>query len=189
MKIANMVESGAYYLNMTEMLNAGKRGKKCRYISIGFTTCPSLKTGNEDQFRTELMAKCGLAINEYGRKSSTASFDEIAMMIKANAPKVGKYGLEIFEQEIRGIDAPVQPLTAGGRGWRASATEEGVTVEDLLDTNNYPMSITAHDQSKPESYRIAKKVWTWVERASSYSDAVRILRDSGIKIHSYCAMD
>lgn len=178
--------TGAGNARVTEMVNAGKRGKSCRVFGFqgwmphgGDETHERIRQLNRDI----LFYLNGLM----GRES----FDDVRAAVAGKISEAGlpEHAGRIYDEEIRGIDAPKRELRAGVEGkWSAGADETGVGVYDVEDQYNLPASIT-HDQTKAAAYAAAAKVWGRVEQAKTYSEACAILRDAGCRLHSYCRID
>ena len=120
-------------------------------------------------------------------------FDEVrAKLIEIGIPVIEPCAerrlVQMYDEEIKGIDAPRPKLSAGIDGvWGAGADEKGISMEDYRDVNMW-REIT-HNQTGPKAYDIAKKVWPEVEKAKTVYEAARILRDAGARLHGYCGMD
>lgn len=167
------VWSGSMSARITEMQNAGKRGKTCRTLRLAGHYKP------DDEVRwffQETLAKL----------SGEESLDDVALMCRAL--KAGCPTFEFYEETIRGIDAPREVLTANVEGkFFASADEDGVSLGDLTDRFNEPRAYSRGSGSR--AYGIAKKVWADVQAQATFYDAIRVLSGAGLDIHSYCGMD
>ena len=123
------------------------------------------------------------------------SFDAVrdylyAMLNAAHVDGVHDTEIGVYDEEIKGIHAPVRVLTAGLDGvWAASADEDGVHIDDLSDKINWPRETTSHRQSAPEAYRIARVVWPKLAGAKTMHEVSEILGTAGCRLHYYCAMD
>jgi hypothetical protein len=181
--------TGGPSFRITDMTNAGKRGKTCRTFSWqgcrynGAVTMETQKYADADSasLQTEVLID--------GFKPEM-DFDEAVKAIQAT---MEKYPAEAFISthtgEIKGIEAPRQKLTAGIEGvWSGSADENGISLADLTDRNNEPREIT-HDQSHAKAYDLARRVWLRVMQARTMHEAAEILQGAGCKLHYYCAMD
>jgi hypothetical protein len=157
------------WCRVIDMTNAGKRGKKCRELSAS-DPCQ----GSRDVF---------------ARIEKAQSFDEaLSIVLEAKASQLSST-FHVLQGEIRGVDAPKERLTAGNAGtWSASVDEDGVSVADHTDPFNEPRAITS-GQSKAAAYSKAAKVWDRVQAARTFHEACSILRNAGVRLHSYCGMD
>lgn len=90
---------------------------------------------------------------------------------------------------VRGVDAPKPRLVAGNGAWSAMADAGGVCVSDHTDHHNEPRAITGDRQTKAAAYSKASKCWALLETATTYGQALTILREGGVRLHSYCAVD
>jgi len=179
--------SGSNCARITDMTNAGKRGKTCRVARwSGFRW-----TGDQTQ-TTYVEADHNSLQSEVVIKALTPemSFDEALSDIRAAMDRFPAPWVMLSEpDEIRGIDAPKEKLVAGKDGvWCGTLDTDGVHLRDLTDTNNEPTMITIR-QTKGAAYALARKVWFRVMQASSMHEAGEILQAAGCRLHSYCAMD
>jgi hypothetical protein len=187
MKTHVKVWTGGPSLQLIDMTNAGKRGKKCRTIRASgwYTSKPDLKTTANWS---------GHMVHWAEHVDTSKSFDELAeelvgIACAAYADGVDPHYLRVHEvEEIRGIDAPKVKLVASGPGWSAQADENGIVINDDADQHNLPCEIT-HQQTNAAAYAIAAKVWDKVKQAKSFSEAGQILSGAGAKLHYYCRMD
>lgn len=181
--------TGGPSFRITDMTNAGKRGKTCRTFSWqgfrynGTVTMETQKYADADNasLQTEVL------IDKF---TVEMEFDEAVKAIQASMEKYPAEGfVTMHPGEIKGIEAPREKLTAGVEGvWSGSADEDGISLADLTDRNNEPREIT-HDQSKAKAYDLARRVWLRVLHAKTMREAAEILGGAGCKLHYYCAMD
>jgi hypothetical protein len=170
--------SGSQTVLVTEMTNAGKRGKTCRTIHAGFRG----RVGDDAAGYGEWLH----AINDVlpHLDAAETSFDDAATYLRAMS---GVAQIELREETIRGVDAPLPALVVKGTTWDASADETGVHVADYLDRNNEPRSLSRGSHAR--SYKLAAKVFPTLTPEMRYHDVVQALEAAGIDLHSYCAMD
>lgn len=164
---------GSETVQVTDMTNARKRGKKCRVVVVH---------GGEEA--VNMVKKFDLATPyEIIRDAIT----ELASDRKSRGMR-----MDTYDEEIRGIDAPLPPcdtLTAGIEGvWSASAGNHGISIHNIADRWNEWTEIT-HGQTKARAYGIAKKVWHLVLKAETCHEAADILSQAGAKLHGFCAID
>ena len=183
--------SGSCTARITDMANAGKRGKTCRVLRFSGCPWPS-GTGNDLQQRgRQATADILQAIEGF---TPDRDFDMVAALLQAAIQKARNDGIPeshvaAYPEELKGIHAPVPRLTASGEGWSASADESGISVNDDADAYNMPCMITPSGQTNNQSYKLAAKVWEQVKAATSFHDVGDILRAAGCKLHYYCRMD
>jgi hypothetical protein len=170
--------SGSQTVLVTEMTNAGKRGKTCRTIHAGFRG----RVGDDAAGYGEWLH----AINDVlpHLDAAETTFDDAATYLRALA---GIADLELREETIRGVDAPLPALSAKGATWGASADDSGVHVADLADRANEPRSLSRGSAAR--AYKIAAKVFPTLRPEMSYHEVVAALETAGVDLHSYCAMD
>lgn len=182
--------SGSRTARITEMTNAGKRGKTCRVLrfsGVPFDDCYA--TTKEQRDAVQITRDIGYEIEHL---SDTADFDTVrALLLRKlvtfTAPDLPSM-VQIYDEEIKGIDAPRETLTAGVPGkWSAGADEHGISLAQLDDVNQW-REITSR-QTHFAAYEIARKVWDRVLQAATLRDAAEILRGAGAKLHGYCGMD
>lgn len=179
---------------ITDMTNAGKRGKKCR--TFHFAGWRPSVSGSDKASAAYKAFECASEVQRFLADPSAheLTYDAIkgklyeicGRHIFAGMPE--NYG-RLYEEEIRGIDAPVVVLDAGVDGvWGGKADEKGISLSDYSDPYNLPASIT-HNQTGPAAYAAAKKVWAKVQKAKTMNEAASILREAGARLHYYCRMD
>ena len=180
--------SGSHTARITDMTNAGKRGKRCRVLCFIGHVSPV----KPDHPETAYTLRIYRAIAELDRAMSFDAAAEllVGLICEAYAAGCSEYGVRIFEEDIRGVDAPREVLEAGIAGkWHARADEDGIGLYDDEDRNNEPAMITAHEQGANKAYDIARKCWHLVKAAPSFHAAGEILRQHGARLHYYCRMD
>ena len=191
MTIHVQIWTGACNARITDMTNAGKRGKTCRTMRFSGTSttycCHNPAWSTAAEMTNDILGRLtGLP--------EDADFDAAAELLRnaveaARAEGVNDDFISLHEDEpIRGVDAPVEKLEASGDGWRATADENGVTIDDTRDQFNEPCMITTR-QKNSQAYRIARKVWDRVMKAASFHEVGDILRDAGCRLHYYCRVD
>lgn len=168
--------SGSLSAVVTEMANAGRRGKVCRTLRLSGSVYEQ-DPGYGEVFHFF----CGLA-----ELSGEESLDDVLLLARALQAEVPEF--KFYEETIRGIDAPRVRLVAGVEGaWIGSADEDGVGLADLRDRANEPR---ARSRGTPaRAYTLAAKVWARVQAARTYPEALDVLRDAGLDLSTYCAVD
>lgn len=186
---------------ITDMENAGKRGKRCRVLRFSgwrphvgcndstseaarsFTLCWEMQRFAQS-VRDELANGDGVP--------GGATFDDVHAAARSlvDAARLPEHCARLYVDVIRGIDAPRPILTAGVEGkWSARADIGGVSVNDDADRFNEPCVITRSEQTKASAYAIAAKVWDRVKAAATFGEAWAILTNAGWKGHYYCRVD
>lgn len=175
---------------VTDMTNAGKRGKTCEQIDFrgfiyGAPNCDIMHEVNQitrDTLRwlRELHPETPFAVVS----------EELTKRAKAaHAIHIAEWNLNVYPRTIRGVDAPRTKLIAGNDKFNAYADQDGIHLYDLTDKMNLPASITPSNQAASKAYVIAAKVWDKVKSATNFHEAQNVLRDAGAKLHFYCQMD
>lgn len=164
---------------ITDMTNAGKRGKMCRRVRFAGECYAE---GTDRSLTLEIVER----LRELSESKIVKSFEEALSWLKF---KIKGSGLKIYEEEIKGIRAPREELSFTLEGvWSISIDESGVSLADLADRNNEPRMITTR-QSANTAYNKARKVWEEVKKAKTMSQAGNVLSEAGCQLHYYCAMD
>ncbi len=173
---------------ITDMTNAGKRGKRCDSLRFrGFD--PAYEVPPERQpavaLTWDILAKI---------KKLTPADDFAAVVTditaQIEAAKVDPELVRVAPDSCRGVDSPRVRLLAGLEGqWHGYADENGISLSDETDKANEPAMITRHDQKNSRAYELAAKVWENVKAAQTFSEAGNILSAAGCSLHYYCRMD
>lgn len=180
---------------ITDMANAGKRGKTCRVLRFAGAPWAS-NVGDETQRKAsyhtcQIMAAIeGLLPADPAVSFGTAAGIVSAMVSTAQADGVPEHYVACYAEEIRGVDAPVEALHHVVDGvYGATADGNGITLAAHNDPYNEWREITPHNQSDKQAYRLASKVWDKVTQCQTLHEAADVLRAAGCKLHGYCAMD
>lgn len=170
--------SGSQTACVTDMTNAGKRGKTCRTVHVSFA---GFGQKDEDGYGEWLHA-----VNTVIPSLDTAetSFDDVMTYLRALAA-VAK--VELRERTIRGVDAPKPVLMASGPKFAASANEEGISIACLVDHNNLPKGYSRGSAAR--AYAIAAKVFPTLTPDMGMHAVASALSAAGADMHTYCAMD
>lgn len=185
---------GSGTATVTDMANAGKRGKTCRVLRFNGWGAGAARPGTpEDRCGGFCQGVChwldGISLHTDFEALRAELLARLAAYTAGDPEAARVYGIVVRDEQIRGVDAPAVPLTAGVPGaWSAGADETGVTIRDLDDVNEW-MEITPSRQSGSEAYRRAAKVWARVRTAKTRLEASAILRAAGCKLHGYCGRD
>lgn len=177
---------------ITDMTNAGKRGKACHTLTIHGEGSRWVDPKHEEQRAAmEFTSQIFAIAKSFG---AGADFSDVVTKIKQVAERareagVGENWLHYDDGSIRGVDAPKPKLTVDAPFFSACADEAGIVLDDKKDANNQPCMITSSAQTKGAAYAIAAKVWGQVCQATTFSEAGRILSEAGARLHYYCRMD
>jgi hypothetical protein len=182
--------TGSGVATVFDMTNAGKRGKMCRVIRFSgwgnsaMSDTPEGKASDFSRGVCHWLNALPLSVPfDVIRAEMGAKFEEFRRT--AGNP----FGIEIHDEEARGVDAPKPPLTAGVPGkWSAPADEDGVSIHALDDVNEWT-EITSSSQHKNVAYQKAAKVWDRVRKAKDRHEAHAILTAAGCKLHGFCGRD
>lgn len=184
------VWSGSRTARITDMTNAGKRGKTCRVVSFdcydgdGAHVIDRL-CATPEQVKAREGKQAWVLESGPVHEVREGSFDELIASLR---PLV-KNPSNVHEYEIKGIRAPRPILTHGVEGvFSACANESGVSLSDLNDPNEW-REATDHRQSEARAYELAAKVWDRVKQAKTMREASAILRDAGCRLHGWCGRD
>ena len=185
--------TGACNARITDMTNAGKRGKKCSVLRFKGALWGHGVGTPDQQHAKEVSTQIFYAIEDLRDESPSCDFATAAgiietMIADARLQGIPESYIAVYREEIRGVDAPVEKLTAHGDGWNALADENGITVNDTRDLYNEPCMITSR-QKKSQAYRLARKVWDRVAKAISFHEVGDILREAGCNLHYFCRVD
>ena len=188
MPIHVQIWTGARNARVTDMTNAGKRGKTCRLLRFSGCEYRHSDIGKlASDWTGDILARMeGLAPD--------CSWDDAATMLRnavaaCRAEDVPENYVTYYDDETcKGIDAPKPELTAGNDKWSGRLDSDGVFLRDLTDMNNEPCECT-FKQTGNSAYHRAAKVWDKVKEAKTMHEASMILRTAGCKLHFWCAVD
>lgn len=178
---------GSQSARITEMKNAGMRGKTCRVLRIQGDPA-RWATTQSDKFREAAFVSTQI-FSYIDKLTGDERFDGVVLDIEALDTCKQKDCVSVAIETVKGIDAAKEPLTAGVDGkWSASADADGVSLCQIDDVNQWA-EITSSRQTCHQAYTCAAKVWDAVKTAKTLSEASGILRAAGCKLHGYCGMD
>jgi len=177
-------QRGMSTLRITDLTNAGKRGKKVEEIALyNLDYADDFDGWNRDVSFGNLKKERTYA----GARSWAESLYEF--LKEDNGIPVG-----MEKHTKRGIDVTpggFKPIKIRTKYIRVDAGYDRFSVEDLVDQNNLPTCIPRFDGGK----RDIKVFYRWVKdneariRNMTYSEVLSEMRKNGIQYHSYCAMD
>lgn len=163
----------AHAIRITEIRNAGKRGKKCRDLALydlDFQRVPDA----EQEFLARAATKLARDL-----------VDTETMEGWARAT-----GRKLQVMEYRGVDVEEsnEAIEIMTDRLKISANKREFSIEDLTDTYN---RTTAMDTTRSG----ARKVHAWIRRnqavlpVMSFREVMEAIRGLGVRPHQYCAMD
>jgi hypothetical protein len=159
-------------LRVTDIRNAGQRGKRCQRLSVW----DDMIANHEhlaDMLSGVLVAAamCDAGISEMAQACADAALTGYAVT------------------ELRGVDVEPAELSVTGKHVRVTATDLEVCIRDLDDAANEPTAITNKRSD-------AKKLNSWIGRnlvrvdGLRFSELVNVVRsECGITLHQWCAID
>lgn len=183
---------GSGCARVTDMANAGKRGKTCRTIRVSGVSWDHW-VGKGDPVKEAAIQYTREMMYFVENLPDSSEFDAVRSNLLrivdlARVAGVAEGLVAIYDEEIKGISAPRPVLSAGVEGvWSASADEGGIRMHALNDVNEW--SEITHGQTNARAYEIARKVWVQVSEAKTLHEASTVLRNAGAKLHGYCGMD
>jgi len=195
--------TGSRSARITDMTNAGKRGKVCRILRVSGTpwqpgNYANLTTDQQNalDWSDRVFSACYVISRGCDSDGQILhlEFDQVtapirALVTEARASGIPEWACAAYDETCKGIHAPRPILTAGVSGkWGASANETGISLRQYDDVNEWSQ-ITPHDQTGPRAYELAAKVWDRVKACDKMSQAADILQAAGCRLHGYCAMD
>lgn len=189
MPIHVQIWSGARNARVTDMTNAGKRGKTCRVLR--FAGCDLIASMPESHPAAELTDEVLGRLEGLDPATDFAAVAELLLNANQHARDCGisEHWFRACEDDpIRAIDAPKPELTAGNEKWNGRLDNDGVHLRDLTDRYNEPCECT-HGQTGAQAYKLAAKVWDRVKLAETMHEADEILRAAGCRLHYWCAVD
>ncbi len=177
---------------ITDMTNAGKRGKVCRTFHWQGYRWNGARDAENKRYHDNASASLQTEVMIDRELTAEMDYNSAVLAIRASMAKwpAEERFVSVREDTIKGIDAPREKLTAGVDGvWSGGAGENGIHLADLTDQNNDPRIITPSSQSSARAYDLARKVWFRVMQAKTMHEASEILGGAGCKLRYYCAMD
>lgn len=169
---------------VTEMDGAYKPGARLRVLRL-----PGCY-GQDGRLRNIAL---NLRLFAESMDAAAASFDVAERALRARFAELGagvpdiEHLEPVRDQDIRGVDAPREPLVFNCPRWGIKADEGGISMHDD-DRNNEGRMITTR-QTPAKAYQIAQRAWPRVIQAATMSAASDILEAEGAHLHYYCGMD
>lgn len=188
---------GAGNARVTDMTNAGKRGKTCQALRVMGHFGSYAQAEQANNYTHELfhvLSQLPNFVDMFTPFTTDADFGVVRealqrVVVAARNAGVPEFAVDTHDETIKGIHAPVPVLSAGVAGkWAASADISGVRLRQLDDINEW-CEITHHDQKGTRAYELAARVWLRVNACATLRDAAAVLREAGCKLHGYCGMD
>lgn len=165
-------------IRITELANAGKRGKKVREITLY----------DLDYAKDLPLESMVLELVMHARRG--ASFDR---MLQA-AKEMEELGAKLDVRELRGVDVipgGFEELSIQGSGVLVEVGYNDFRVVNKADTFNESTCIPAIKGGKkgvPVFYRWVKDNQSKI-RSMTFPEVLNAMKDLGVKYHQYCAMD
>lgn len=182
---------GSGSARITDMTNAGKKGKTCRVLRfngfLGLRHNAELNQAYDITLGVLELLKPGRPIR--GQNFDTACALVNAEIDQARAAGVSEHLVATYLEEVRGVDAPLPLLVAGNDKWSGKADETGVFLRDLTDLNNEPAMTNRHGQKNSQAYKLAAKVWGQMAGCKTMHEASEVLSAAGVKLHYWCMVD
>ena len=168
---------------VTDLTNAGKRGKKCDIISIyELYNIPS----DHSEIDVELFIK-----NLSKAKNFTQAERMIRRFVDFVNPQISS-SIKIEERQEKGVDVTptgFKKLKLKGKYVDIESGNKHFSIRDKVDKMNLP---TAMDKGGKRNtamfYRFVRDNENWLKKAQ-FEDILRRLNKDGIKYHYYLAMD
>jgi hypothetical protein len=182
------VWKGSRTARVTDVANAGKRGKTCTQFVV-MATCPD---GKSDEAHAKYNF-CTGALHEIEELPRQMSLSELGIFMGKLVERAREAGLSerqfsVEMGQIKGIHAPRKPLSYVRDGeWFVEADENGIRMGQLNDPNEW-RDITIR-QSAARAYEIAEQVFPLVANQQSYSQMRDLFTRAGARLHGYCGMD
>ena len=166
-------------IEVTELLGAGKRGKKVRQFTV---------------YDIDMVRDSGVrhALERWFETLRTGTFEDVRggaealVLVADGCPK-------FHERLLRGVDVapPGRPkLVVPGPGFYLEVEWDTFLLRDTSDPYNDPTCIPAHGQKKGPPLLYA---WVEKERAAlagmTFSSVWEKMRSLGVGVHYYCAVD
>lgn len=165
-------------VEITHLVNAGKKGKKCSrwYIAAGYAQA-GYQGPNIDEIgnTAEAVAK------------TNAQLGKMQETIKAMAAK----GARVSEGFPKGVEVKpgnFQKLWVRGIHITIQADYDGFTIEDIDDESNEPTCIAKGKRAVGQFYRWVKDNQK-AAQVMTFTEVMQAMDREGIEYHSYCAMD
>lgn len=166
-------------IQVTDVVNAGKRGKKCREFSIG------TRKHYQDSFSDfyDLVEKI----------TDKTTYNEALADAKFLASKDDSY--TVYESEKRGVDViptSLKPFEYSNEKFYIRSDIQSFTIRDLTDRHNEPTCISTDNRT---GVRGVKKLYDYLTKNSEkikdmdFNQVTSLVSDLGIGYHHYCAVD
>lgn len=165
-------------LKVTDVVNAGKRGKKCREFSISGKSYDSTFNAFNDIMSTVY---------------DKSTYDDVLAIAKTVAD--GDSNLNVYESELRGVDViptSLKPFEFTNDKVYIRSDIKSFTVRDILDRHNEETCISTDERT---GVRGVKKFYDYLTKNpesvkdADFREIVDIFGKLGIGYHRYCAMD
>lgn len=175
-------------LRVTDITNAGKRGKTCPEFALYNLDFPLPEPG------ASAVDDALAAIAKAGTYAKAVAIAREAVA----AAKAVFSNVNIEENALRGVDvdppagAMGAPIKLDLPNFSLEATATGFAVHDKGDTNNYPVLMTPSGGKRKTAIK-AFHAWATANKAAlpkmKFDDVHRALRTAGIDYHYFLSMD
>ncbi len=162
---------------ITDIENAGKKGKECRHVTIENYLCDEKTNDDLTHFTNNLNKVCTYAVVEC-----------CAMLLEAENNKIKLHYRS--EKSIDVIPFNHRPIEFTNDRVRFCIKYDGFSIRELHDVNE-PTIIDYHKTKKlsvKKLYKYVRENKAEVEKLSFY-EARQLLIKLDVNYHSYCALD
>lgn len=182
-------QPGGSCFRLTDLANAGKRGKTCREAALYDLDYLALRGDGELAGNILGMLPAVQAIAE--RDGYDDAVDFLRRAHKIAAP----FGLAFNERELRGVDvapATFKPLTIRTAALEVEAGFDSFSAQCLRDKANVPTIIPPVRGAKATA---VKAFYAFVRdhaaeiKTVTFDRFLRMLSAAGVRYHYFCAMD
>lgn len=163
---------------ITDLTNAGKRGKRCRELAVIMGYGPT-RPANFDGYANAIQ-------HEHSYDAILRLFKDILVDFPG--------GIELHETEERGVDVlpgGFKPIALDLPNFSIEVALKDFVIRDKKDTDNLPTCIPA----AKGGLREIPVLYRWVQENQSkmahltFGEMEKVLEQLGVKYHYYCAMD
>ena len=168
-------------LQVTDLTNAGKRGKGVYVLSVNY-----YQSGVADEAVFEMLGLDALDVTP---------FNDVVTLVEENVPRLQAQGIYVSSDvsHKRGVDvapAGFENIEVHGDYVYAKAENDSFTVQDKVDQNNLP---TCYARGKRDVYAFYRWLAEPKNRAlvqkGKFAQVLEGMTAAGIDYKYYCAMD
>lgn len=174
-------------VRVTDLVNAGKRGKKCMEAVLY-----DLDMLRDEQAENDLETMLAHLVDSPTYEAARNRMRGFVVAVEMFA-SVG-IKPKLSERELRGVDvvpAGFSPIVVETDNFRLESELDTFIIRDKTDRFNQPTCIPAARGGKED----VKAVYRWVKEnrarveQMTYGDILRAFTAEGIRFHDYCAVD